>query len=527
MNSSHTADIPNSSIYTEPCRSAAIAAAPDCAPSRAGPWVLAATILASSMAFIDGTVVNVALPLIQRALNADAAGLQWVVESYALFLAALLLVGGALGDHFGRRRVFVIGVAVFAAASLWCGLSTSMPELIVARAVQGVGAALLVPGSLALIGANFSKEQRGRAIGTWSAATAMTMAFGPVLGAWLAETFSWPWIFFINLPVAAVVLLIALTRVPESGNGTQPLDWPGAALATIGLGALVFGLIEAGRLGFGHLAVQAGLAAGVLALAGFVWHQLRAAGPMVPPDLFASPTFTGANLMTLLLYGALGGALFFLPLYLIQVQGYSATMAAAAFLPFVVLVSVLSRWSGALADRIGPRLLLIIGPAIAAIGFALLAVPGLGTDYWSEVLPGVAGIGLGMAVTVAPLTTAVMTSAGEAHTGTASGINNAASRIAALIAIAAFGLMVVSVTQGGLHERLADMLPPETVPYVGQIKLAFGAVDVPAALENDYGDTIRALGKTAFAGAYRLTMGLAAFLALASAAIAWAMVRRR
>ncbi|MFP3943521.1 MAG: MFS transporter [Alphaproteobacteria bacterium] len=516
-----------SSIYTDPCRSEAIAAAPPCAPSRAGPFVLAAAILASAMAFIDGTVVNVALPIIQRDLGASAIGLQWIVESYALFLAALLLTAGAMGDRFGRRLVFAVGVGIFAAASLWCGLAASVPELIGARAAQGIGAALLVPGSLALIGAHFPKETRGRAIGTWSAATALTMALGPVLGGWLAENVSWRWIFFINLPVAAVALAITLTRVPESRNenDTAPPDWIGAALATFGLGALVFGLIEAGRLGLGDPLVAAGLTAGVAGLAGFWLHQLRSSHPMIPPGLFGSGTFTGANLMTLLLYAALGGALFFLPLYLIQVRGYTATGAAAAFLPFVVIMAAASRRSGALADRLGVRLPLIAGPAVTAAGFGLLAAPGLGTGYWTEIFPAIAVLGGGMALTVAPLTTAVMSSVPDGREGTASGINNAASRVAALLAIAVFGLIAVTLAEGQLRAQLSEMLPAEFAGDVTRMTFAFGAVELPPDLDREFGDTVRALAKRNFAEAYRVIMWLAALISLAASALAWLLVR--
>ena len=320
-----------------PCDEAVILAGPPAAPCdrRLGPWILAATILGSSMVFIDGTVVNVALPALQVALGATAADAQWIVESYALLLAALLLVGGALGDRYGRRRMFAIGVALFAAASVWCGLAVDVGQLITARAAQGVGGALLVPGSLSIISASFAEAERGKAIGTWAGFTAVTAAFGPVLGGWLVENASWQWVFYINIPIALIVLAIVLMRVPESRDESSsgPLDLLGALLATAGLGGLVFGLIEAGALGLGHPRVLVALVIGAASLGGFIVAEARVASPMMPLSLFRSRTFAGANLLTFLLYAALGGTLFFLPFNLIQVQGYTATAAGAAFLP--------------------------------------------------------------------------------------------------------------------------------------------------------------------------------------------------
>lgn len=361
-----------------------------------GRWVLAATILASSMAFIDGTVVNVALPFLQTNLNATAMGIQWVVEAYSLFLSALLLVGGSLGDHYGRRRIFNIGVVVFALASAACGMAANIDQLIAARAVQGIGGALLVPGSLALISSCFNEKERGRAIGTWSGFSAITTAIGPVLGGWLVEHVSWRAVFFLNLPLALVVLVISVWRVPESRED-QPgsLDWIGAALATVGLAGVVFGLIESSRLGFSNWLVKLTLIGGVVCLLVFVWHQARAKSPMVPLGLFRSKDFAGANLLTLLLYAALGAFMFFFALNLIQVQGYSATAAGAALLPFIVIMFSLSRWSGGLIERFGPRLPLIIGPAITAVAFSLFARQSVAQSYWTSFFPAVVVLGFG------------------------------------------------------------------------------------------------------------------------------------
>jgi EmrB/QacA subfamily drug resistance transporter len=495
---------------------------------RAGAWVLVAAVLGSSMAFIDGTVVNVALPVLQRALRADVAGVQWVVEAYALLLSALLLVGGALGDRYGRKRVFGAGVLVFGAASMLCGLAPSLAWLIAARAAQGVGGALLVPGSLALISASFSPDRRGRAIGTWSGATAIAAGFGPVLGGWLAQSFSWRWIFYVNVPLAAVVLVVLALRVPESrddGAAAAPLDLPGAALVTLGLGGLTLGLVESSRLGLHSPVVYGGIAAGVAALAAFVLVERRSRAPMVPPELFRSRTFTGANLLTLLLYAALGGALFFLPFDLIDVQGYSPAMAGAAFLPFIVLMSGLSRWSGGLVDRFGARLPLAVGPLLAAAGFALFARPGIGGSYWSTFFPAVAVLGLGMSVAVAPLTTAVMGAVDSRHAGVASGINNAVSRAAGLLAIAALGLVALGAFDAALSGRLAaHRVPPGVAAAVEAQHVRLAAAGVPTGTEPALRAAADRAVDEAFVHAFRVVMLVAAAMAAASGVIGWLMI---
>jgi EmrB/QacA subfamily drug resistance transporter len=497
------------------------AAAAPCSKT-SGRWILAATILASSMAFIDGTVVNVALPALQTSLNATAADVQWVIESYALLLSALLLIGGSLGDHYGRRRVFLLGVVIFAVASGLCGFAANIHQLIASRALQGFGAALLVPGSLAIISNSFSEQERGSAIGVWSGFSAITTGIGPVLGGWLIEHVSWRAVFFINLPLALVVILISLRHVAENSNRESTrIDWLGAILAALGLGALVYGLIESSQVGFNDHSVIIALAAGIIVLILFLLIESRLSSPMLPLTLFRSRTFAGTNLLTFLLYAALGGTLFFLPLNLIQVQGYSPTAAGAVLLPFILIMSFLSRWAGGLVARYGPKIPLIVGPLITAVGYLLFLLPGIGGSYWTKFFPPVVILGLGMAVTVAPLTTTVMSSIAQNRAGTASGVNNAVARTASLIAIAVFGVVVLHVFRIRLDHRLSSANLPTSVAQSVQTQSSrLAAIDIPQNLNAETRQVIRRAIDESFVSGFRWVMLIGAALAAASAVTA-------
>jgi EmrB/QacA subfamily drug resistance transporter len=479
------------------------------------------------MAFIDSTVVNVALPAVQASFHATVVDMQWVVESYGLCLGALILVGGSLGDLFGRRLIFLLGVALFALASVGCGLAASIHQLIAARSIQGVGAAFLVPGSLAIISTSFDEKSRGKAIGTWSGFTAITTAAGPVLGGFLVEHGSWRLAFFINLPIAAAVMAISVWRIPESNSATAVrIDWAGALSASLGLGGLVVGFIESSNLGWGHPLVFGSLIAGFGCMIAFVFIERSVTSPMVPLTLFESSSFSGANLLTLCLYAAIGVFFFLLPLNLIQVQRYSATASGAAVVPLILLIFLLSRWSGGLVARYGPRYPLIVGPLIVALGFTLFAMPAVGNSYWKTYFPILLVLGFGMAVTVAPLTTVVMSSLGQDRAGTASGINNAVARVAGVLAIAVLGMAMVHTFGSRLNHTLVHlMLPPETLQQVQSEEIKLAGLQVPANLDPGTRAAIKESIQGAFVSGFRTIMFICAGLSLASAAVAWLMIR--
>jgi EmrB/QacA subfamily drug resistance transporter len=480
------------------------------------------------MAFIDSTVVNVAIPALQDSFQANIVEVQWVVESYALLLSALILVGGSLGDHFGRRRIFLAGVILFAAASALCGLSRTIQQLIVYRAIQGAGAALMVPGSLAIISASFDEQSRGRAIGTWSGFTAITTALGPVFGGWLIQHASWRWAFFVNLPLAAAVIAISLLRVPESRSHSVPsVDIRGTLLVILGLGGLVAGFVESSTLGWSRTVIAA-LVVGCLCLVLFVWVEAHEKSPMVPLELFHSSEFSGANLLTLFLYSALSIFFFLYPMNLIQVHSYSTAEAAAAAFPMIVLMSTLSRWAGGLVSKYGGRLPLIVGPLIAAAGFFIFGLVQTSGSYWRTFLPGFIVLGFGMTVTVAPLTTVVMNCVGQDRAGTASGINNAVSRVAGVLAVAILGLVMTRVFEAHLDHSLAKLaLPADIVREIDTNSTRLAAINIPTGLNESTQQSLRGVISDAFVFAFRVVMGICVILAITSAGFAARMIPGR
>lgn len=416
-------------------------------------WVLVATVLGSSLTFIDGSALGVALPAIQNELGAGPAAVQWVSNAYLLTLGALVLIGGAAGDRFGRRKLFLIGVAVFALASVACGLAPTVELLIAGRALQGTGAALLTPGALAVIGATFPPEERGKAFGTWAGAGALFGMVGPLVGGWLADHADWRFIFWINIPLALLTVVVTLRAVPESrDDDAKGLDWVGALLAMTGLAAVTWGLTAAPDLGWRDPLILSGLIGGAVLFAAFLWAEARERHPMMPLGLFRSSVFSGINLLTLLLYFALGGAMFFLPYELIRVHGWSATAAGSAMLPFAVIMGLFSGLAGKLADRFGAKLSLSVGPILAGVGFLLLAFMQKDAGYVAGPLAGMTVLAIGMTLTVGPLTAAVMSAVPEGHAGIASGVNNAIARVASLLAIALLGL----VLSGHFSQRVPD-----------------------------------------------------------------------
>ncbi len=515
-----------------PCDEAAIRSVrpdPSCVAAKKF-WILAATILGSSMAFVDESVVNVALPAIEADLKVAVGVIQWLVNAYTLCVASLMLIGGAAGDRLGRRKVFITGAAVFALGSVWCGLSPTVAQLIAARALQGIGAALLIPSSLAIIGASIDPAERGRAIGTWAGFSAIATAIGPLLGGWIVDHASWRWIFLINPVLGLATVWAALAHVPESRDRETPagLDWRGALLAIAGLGSLVFGLIASSNRGWRDGTVLAAIAAGLTLLVAFIWVESRSRAPMMPLDLFASRTFGGVNLLTLLLYAGLGGAFFFLPFDLIQVHLYSATVAGITFLPFTLMMGALSRWSGGLLDRFGARRPLIVGPAIAAVGFALLASAGTGGSYATTFLLPMAILGFGMAIAVAPLTTAVLSAVPPDRAGVASGVNNAAAAVANLLAVAVLGAVALAVYDHELDRHLAAQTVSAKVNTA--VQAAHGAFVAEPALASLQGADRQAadmIVRAALADSIALVMWLAAGLALTGAACAASTIPRR
>lgn len=493
----------------------------------AGRWVLLSTILASSMAFIDASALNVALPALQNALGANGTQLLWIVNAYLLMLAALILVGGSLGDKLGRKKVFMIGICLFMLASLACGSALNTEFLIAARILQGIGGAMMIPGSLAIITAYFDSQQRGTAIGTWSAVTTMMTVAGPVLGGLLADAGFWRGVFLINLPLGSTALLILYLKVPESRNeeAAVNIDYLGAVLVTLGLAGLTYGFISLNDLGWSDPRIYGTLSGGVLSLVAYAVVEARSPHPMMPLHLFKSPTFSGTNLLTLFLYGALNVGTFFLCLNLVQAQGYRQSIAGLADMPFALLLSGLSPLTGKLADRYGPRLLLIIGPVLVGLGFLLMAFVGLthgASDYWTTFFPGILVFGLGMAITVAPLTTAVMSSVETQYAGTASGINNAVARTAGVLTIAIVGSVALSTFAGAVQEHTAGLHLSNTIRLLLQCQAKqLGQTSLLAGVAPE----VQTAVKLAFVDTFQLVMIICTGLAWLSAVMAALLVK--
>ena len=494
-----------------------------------GRWVLLATILGSGMAFIDSTAMNVVIPVLQSELNATIPQVQWIMEAYALFMSSLMLLGGALGDKFGRKRIFALGIILFTGASIWCGLSPNTSQLIIARAFQGAGGALLVPGSLAIVNLSFSDERRGRAIGTWSAFTAITTALGPILGGWLAQNLSWRFVFFINVPLAIIVLATLYWRIPESkkGGAEEKLDIWGSLFATLGLGCIVFGLIDSGNIGFGHPKVIIPLVAGGIFILSFLYHESRTSFPMMPLNLFKSKTFSGGNLITLLFWGAWSGAIFFIPFNLIQLQGYSAAGVGLAFAPLVIALFLISPWAGGLVANYGAKVPLIIGTLLGCIGFYLFTLPGIGGSYWTTFFPAISVLGIGMAIIISPLTTAVMESVSLRESGVASGINNTVGRIAGLLAIAIMGVFALTTFNRSLDHDLSSIdLPVEARQSIDDQRIKILLIDIPEELESDTKTSVKAAIENSFLASFRLMMLISAGLVLLGTFVALFTIER-
>lgn len=463
-------------------------------------WVLSATILGSSLVFIDGSVVSIALPIIQIELHAGSAQTQWVIEGYTLVLGSMMLLCGALADRYGRRKIFLMGVIVFATGSLACAASSSMPILLAARVLQGVGGTMLAPASLALIGAYFQGEERGKAVGTWSALTAVAAVIGPIAGGVVVDRLSWRWVFLINIPLAIAIVTIAITQVRESRDEQEKgrLDIWGSFFITLALAAIVYAFIAAGINGWADRRVLAAIIAGPIALGIFLLIEARHENPIMPLALFRGRTFSGVNLLTFVLYGALSALLYFLPFVLIRVLHYSATSSGFATIPFILVLVLFSRTTGALTYRFGARLLLTAGPVVTACGFLCFALLH-GETYWTAIFPGIALIGTGMGLTVAPLTTTMMESVAQHRVGLASGVNNAVSRVAGLLAIAILGVVLASAFNARLTQRL-DALHANAARRAQvnaeRVKLAGASLkdrQLQDALLASYGDGFRAV----------------------------------
>ena len=499
--------------------------------SPAGKWIMVSAILASAMAFIDGTALNVVLPALQQSLDAKGADLFWILNAYLLMLASLILIGGSLGDKLGRKKVFMIGIFIFITGSALCGLSPGVFYLIIFRIIQGIGGALMIPGSLSLISSSIDAKERGKAIGTWSAITTVVTMGGPVLGGALADAGLWRYIFFINIPIGIIALLILWRKVAESKDDStdQTIDFPGAVSIASGLALLTFGFLRMPTVGFNSWQVYGSLALGLLLLIVFICIEGTSKHPMMPLNLFSNKTFSGINLLTFFLYAGLGGGMLFMSLNMVQVQGYSQLQSGLTFLPFTVLMISIARYAGAIADKKGPRLLLIIGPALAGAGLLMLsfikqtAGP---SDYWTSFFPGVLVFGFGMSLTVAPLTATVMGSVSDHFSGTASGINNAMTRIANVFANAIFGALAVLFFSGAMRGELKKLsLNGKDKKAVMEQSANLGNAKVPAGIDGSNKKAVEIAYHNGFISAYGNIMRICAGLGFLGALMSVIFIR--
>ena len=495
-------------------------------------WTLLATILASSLVFIDGTALNIAMPALQQDMNLSGPQLLWVVNAYTLFLSALLLIGGAMGDQYGRNRIFGIGLFLFMLSSFFCGISANSVQLITARVFQGIGGALLIPGSLSIITAQFSEEKTGGAIGLWSTFSALTAIIGPLLGGWLADIGLWRIIFFINIPFSLIVLWVIFYRVAESKNDeTVRLDFVGAFLVMLGLAGITYGFIESADKGFGAAIIIISLITGGLASIGFIFSQHFVKHPMMPLKLFAITNFSTTNIATLLIYGALSAITFFLPLNLVQVQGYSEMQAGLSMLPVITLITILSSISGRISDRIGAHLFLSVGPMITGFGFFLFGFQGLTegpSAYWKTFFMPAVLLGTGMGLTVAPLTTTVMLSVSKNNSGIASGVNNTVSRIAGVLSIALLGALVLYYFRRNLIEQLNVLkIPEELIKTLNKTALNLGSTKIPENTSPEMAGKIGFVIKTSFIKSFNIVACISAVAAWVSAIMCFALIKKR
>jgi EmrB/QacA subfamily drug resistance transporter len=501
--------------------------------STAGKWIMVSTILASAMAFIDATALNVVLPSLQQSLKATGADLFWILNAYLLMLASLILIGGAMGDKLGRKKIFMTGIFIFVTGSVLCGLSGSVLVLVICRSLQGIGGALMIPGSLSLISSSINTKERGKAIGTWSAFTTVVTMGGPILGGALADAGLWRYIFFINVPfgLAALAMLAFKVKEIKDEDNSAGLDFPGAITIALGLALITFGFLRVPAVGLHNIQAYGSLAAGLAFLFIFIVTEIKSGNPMMPLKLFANATFSGANLLTFFLYAGLGAGMLFLSLNLVQIQGYSQLQSGLTFLPFTVLMVTIARFAGGLADRHGPRLFLIIGPALAGTGLLLLsfvkqtAGP---ADYWTTFFPGVLVLGLGMSFTVAPLTTAVMASVSDHFSGTASGINNAMTRISGVFANAIFGALAVLFFSGALQQQISAVpLNTKDRQLIMQQATDLGNAKVPANISASNKQLIEEAYHVGFITAYANIMRISAVLGFFGALMALIFIKNK